>query len=291
MVLLALSFLLAASPQDVEAPVPAACIGATFVSWEACAAAAPDGSPAQGLAMINLGTEAYVRGDLAAALAYYDKAERPGQRLSADILFHTFRGDARRHGGRLEEAREDAAVAWNYLNGQVPDGVSERDILPLDDEVRHLVLTLILPILKDGDRGDFQRAREVYLGLPAKDWQALSHRAATLSTLGEHEAAIAASKAALDLQPADSMTRNNHCYILVEAGRAGEGLPYCESAVAALPEAAPVRHSYAAALAATGRCGDAETQLAEARRLDPSAALYQEAISCTPGVEIGEPRR
>ena len=51
MIALALALLLSATPQTQEAPVPPACIGATFVSWEACAEAAREGTPAYSLAM------------------------------------------------------------------------------------------------------------------------------------------------------------------------------------------------------------------------------------------------
>ncbi|HWW12103.1 MAG TPA: hypothetical protein VN018_06285, partial [Brevundimonas sp.] len=100
MIALALALLLSATPQTQEAPVPPACIGATFVSWEACAEAAREGTPAYSLAMINLGTEAYMRGDLTEALRFYDKAEIPGHAMTSDVVFHTLRGDARRYGGR-----------------------------------------------------------------------------------------------------------------------------------------------------------------------------------------------
>jgi predicted Zn-dependent protease len=91
---------------------------------------------------------------------------------------------------------------------------------------------------------------------------------------------VADSKRAVELQPGDPTLLNNHCYTLVEAGQPAQGLSYCERAVAALPDSPYVRHSYAAALAGVGRCADSERQLAEARRLDPSSALYREAIAC-----------
>ena len=108
----------------------------------------------------------------------------------------------------------------------------------------------------------------------------MSARENVLSLIGEHSAAAADSKKALELEPADPTLLNNHCYILVEGGQPAQGLSYCERAVAALPESPYVRHSYAAALAGVGRCADSERQLAEARRLDPSSALYREPIAC-----------
>lgn len=282
MIALIASLILSVTPQDMEAPIPPACIGQTFVSWTACAQAATEGTPAYGLAMINLGTEAYVQGNLSGALDYYDKGELPGQSMTSDVMFHTFRGDARRYGGRMAEAQADANIVWGFLSGRPPAGTPAELIQPLDDSMRTMVLSIILPILKDGDPQAFRLARAMYMALPAEDWLALSQRAGTLSSLGEHEAAVAASKKALDLQPMDPLTQNNHCYTLATAGRAAEGISYCESAVSALPEIAPVRQSYATALAALGRCDDAEVQILEARRLEPGGALYREPINCLP---------
>jgi len=282
MISLAIALMLSAAPQAHEAPVPPACVGATFVSWGACAEAAAEGTPAYSLAMINLGTEAYLEGDLAKALLYYDKSELPGQTMTSDVIFHTFRGDARRYGGRMGEAQADARIAWGFLSGHPPEGTPAEARQPLDDGLRTMILSVILPILKD-DPDIFARAKTMYLALPAEDWTSLSQRAAVLSSLGEHHGAVAASKRALDLQPNDPMSQNNHCYTLTEAGQAGQGVAYCERAVTAAPEIAPVRHSYATALAALGRCEEAEAEMAEARRLEPSAALYREPVTCTPG--------
>ncbi|MFN3558241.1 MAG: tetratricopeptide repeat protein [Brevundimonas sp.] len=272
--------LLTAAPQAQAAPVPPVCVGETFVSWEACAEAAEEGTPAHAFAMINLGSQAYMQGDRAGALRFYDKAGESRQ-VTSDVIFHAFRGDTYRYAGRMDEARADAQIAWGYLNGRLPEGVSPADARPVDDNVRFTVLATILPIFKDSDPA-FGEARDLFVALPTSDWMTLSQRANTLTQLGEHAAAVADSKRAVDLQPAEPMLQNNHCYTLVEAGRAGEGLPYCERAIALVPEVAPVRHSYAAALAALGQCAAADRQLAEARRIEPEATLYREALACTP---------
>lgn len=281
MIALAIALVLSGAPQVNEAPVPPACVGATFVSWGACAEAAVEGTPVHSLAMINLGTEAYLEGDLAKALRYYDRSDLPGQTMTSDVIFHTLRGDARRYGGRMDEARTDARIAWGFLSGNPPQGTPADAMRPVDDGLRSMILSLILPILR-GDPDIFAHAKTMYLALPAEDWTSLSQRAAVLSSLGEHHGAVAASKRALDLQPDDPMSQNNHCYTLTEAGQARQGVAYCERAVTAAPEIAPVRHSYATALAALGRCAEAETQMEQARRLEPGAALYREPMSCSP---------
>ena len=274
--------LMTAEPQIREAPVPPVCAGPTFVSWRACAEAAQEGTPAYVLAMINLGTEAYLAGDMASALDYYDKGETEGFSTTSDVVLHTFRADTRRYAGRMDEARADARLAWGFLDGRPPTGTPDNLNQPIPTEMRGAILSIILPMLKDDDAAAFQRARDQYMALPATDWQTLSQRAGVLTELGEHEAAVAASKAALDLKPQDGLTQNNHCYALVEAGRAAEALPYCERAVAALPEIAPVRHSVATVLAKLGRCADAEAQLVIARRLEPANSRYRETAVCTP---------
>ena len=270
------------SPVSQQEPPPPVCVGETFVSWQACADALEPGSPYYSLAMINLGTEAYVNGDKAAALRFYDKAETPGQPLTADVAFHTFRADVRSYAGRDAEALADAQIAWGYVEGRVPDGVRASNVVPLTDQGRAQILGLILPILRQGDRADFSRAKAMYVALPATNWQELSLRASALAEIGDRNAAVTASERALAMASDEPVAQNNHCYVLVQVGRAAEGLPFCQQAAAALPELAPIRHSLASALAAVGRCTEAEAELAEARRLEPVSALYREAMACTP---------
>jgi len=282
MIELAFILALAAGPVQVqEIPAPPACRGAfETIDWQACADASGQGTPGYSLAMINMGTRAYVEGDYASALRFYDKAEIPGQVVSSDVILHAFRGDTRRHAGRMAEAAEDARWAWMFLDGRPPIQTDPRDLRPIDDQIRFVVLTAILPILKDGDAAVYDRARAMFIGIPVSDAGSLSNRASVLEQVGDHAAALIDSKRAVDLQPNDPRLLNNHCFILVEAGRAEQSLPYCERAIALVPEIAAVRHSYATTLAALGRCADADRQMAEARRLDPGAALYRESLTC-----------
>lgn len=282
MLTLLLALMLDGPGRMQELPVPPVCIGPTFVSWQACADAAQPGSPAYSLAMINLGTEAYMRGDQCAAVDYYDRGELPGHEVTSDVWFHTFRGDARRYVGRAEEASVDARIAWNYLLGQPPAGTPRENLRGLTEEEQAFILSLLLPILKEDDPEVLRRARTMYLALPATDWTLLSLKAGALTSLGEHDAAISASEAALNLRPDHPLSQNNHCYVLAEAGRAADAMPYCERALAALPAEGSVRHSYATALAGIGDCEAAEREMEEARRLQPASAASAKPLACTP---------
>lgn len=265
-------------PQDV----PAVCRpdAAGSMNVQACADAAPKGSPVRALALINLASQAYLAGDYARALGFYDEAVPPGMTVTSDIIFHTFRGDTYLHAGRQEAARADAELAWRMLKGEVSASGDANTPMTIDDGLKFEVLIRILPILKNGDPATFAAAKAQVMALPATDGIALTNSAGLLAKLGDYDAAVADSRAALALSPSEAGVQNNHCFILYQAGRAAEGLSYCEAALATLPQAAPIRHSYALALAATGRCAEAETQIAEARRLDPSSAAYAEPLSC-----------
>lgn len=118
------------------------------------------------------------------------------------------------------------------------------------------------------------------MSLPARDWISYANRAAVLTDLGDLQEALAANEAGLQLAPGEASLLNNGCYIRTLMGRAQEGLPFCERAVAAAPKIAPVRHSFATALAAVGRCREAEEQIAMARSLDTSSPKYAEPIAC-----------
>lgn len=272
----------AAAPDPAPSEVPAACQpdAAGQVDMQACADAAPEGSMPRALALINLASRAYLEGDYPEALRLYDAAIPPGQAVSSDVVFHTFRADTYAHVGRDEAARADAAFAWRILNGEVSPSGDPADDMPITDQLRFEVLIRVLPILQDGDPEMFARAKAVMLALPATDGVALTNRAGMLNGLGEHEAAVADSRRALALLPTELGVLNNHCFVLAEAGLGAEGLPQCQAAVAAAPDVAGVRHSYATALAALGRCPDAERELAEARRLDPSSAEYAKPLAC-----------
>jgi Flp pilus assembly protein TadD len=279
MIALAFALLLTSAPLAAPQDIPAACDPAPGVApdWAACAEALPDGSPLQRLARLNQASEAYLNRDYAAAERLYDQiGDGP---LSSEVMY-AFRADTLQQVGRDKDATADAHAAW-LLMADAPATTPAPDELAAWEETRRFVLALVLPILKKGRDPAFEAAFAAFRALPLKDAAAHGDLALVLEQLGDFDGALEASLVAIKAEPTNPGYLNNHCYILVRAGRAAEGLPYCEKAVQGLPEIAAVRHSLAAALAGAGRCAEAETALAEARRLDPATVLYQQPIACT----------
>ena len=266
------------APQEI----PAVCEPEPDVAtdWAACAAALPEGSPEQRLARLNQATEAYLNRDYGAAERLYDQAAE-GAEVWSDVFLHAFRADTYQQVGRDKEAVADARAAWLMLSGANSPGDPGAPGPVLAEEDRRFVLSLILPILKKGRDSAFEEAFDAFRALPVKDADGYGSLALVLEQLGDLNGALEASLVAVKAEPANPGFLNNHCYILVRAGRPAEGLPYCEKAVQGAPEVAAVRHSLAAALAGAGRCAEAEAALAEARRLDPATILYQEPIACS----------
>lgn len=270
---------LSTQPNKSDAP-PAACLfqNGTPPDYQACVAATPEGSMWRNLALINLATAAFLKRDVAEAVRLYDAAKPPeGLTMTSDPGFHAFRGSAYTEVGRREEGLEDARTAAGMLSGEIPLPQ------PFDHpEARRQAYTLILPILHAADDPAYAGARSAYDALPVDEtsWFSLANRAAVLEQLGEFDAALDLGRRALALDPESPGLLNNYCYTLVRAGQAAEGLPYCQRAVGAAPDMAPLRHSLASALAALGRCEEAETELAAARRLDAVTATYQQPIPC-----------
>jgi tetratricopeptide (TPR) repeat protein len=251
------------------------------VDHEACVRAAAPGTPWRTLALINLGSDAFMRDDYAAAVRYYDEA-RPGanQQLLSDIVFHTFRGASYWRVGRREDALQDADVVYRMLQRDPTLQVSPQDYIPagLNEE---LIYVYMLPVLQAGDPQRFQTALQAFRALPATSWESYGNRAAALQEIGDLPGALDMSGRALAQAPNDPGVLNNHCYILLKVGRAVEALPFCERAVRAVPNIAAVRHSLAEVLAALGRCAEAEHELGEARRLDPVTIDYQQPLTCS----------
>jgi len=280
MIALALVLFLAVSPQEP----PAACQPAPGVApdWAACAEALPDGSPQQRLARLNQASEAYLNRDFGGAERLYDEAAGDDQ-VWSDVWLHAFRGDTYQQVGRDKEAVADARTAWLILSDD-PAWAGAREMSgPVDEDGRRYLLSLVLPILKKGRDPAFEAAFASFRALPVKDVEGYATLALALEQLNDFDGALEASLVAVKAEPTHPGYLNNHCYILVRAGRPAEGLPYCEKAVQGAPDLAPIQHSLAAALAGAGRCADAEAALVEARRLDPATVLYRQSIACRAG--------
>ncbi len=279
MIALALALFLTA-PQEL----PAVCQPAPGVApdWAACAEALPDGSPQQRLARLNQASEAYLNRDYGAAERLYDAAAGD-ETVWSDVWMHAFRGDTYQQVGRDKEAVADARTAWLILSDDPAWEEARRLSGPVDEDGRRFLLSLILPILKKGRDATFDAAFASFRALPVKGVEGHATLALVLEQLGDFSGALEASLVAVKAEPTNAGYLNNHCYILVRAGRPAEGLPYCEKAVQSAPDIAPIQHSLAAALGGAGRCAEAEAALAEARRLDPATVLYRQPIPCTAG--------
>jgi Flp pilus assembly protein TadD len=278
----ALAFPTPALAQDQTPPPQCRQNAAGQINYQACFDATPQGSPWRAMAQINLGTEAFMRGDYATAVRHYDEA-RPsaGQQMYSDVLFHTFRGASYWHVERRDEALADAQIALRMLRGDPTLNLDPLDYMPSHVD-REAVFAHILPILQAGDASQFETALATYQAMPASDWYSYANRAAVLDQIGRTREALAASERALTMAPSEPAVLNNHCAILVNADRAPDALQYCERAVAAAPAVAAVHDSLSDALAALGRCAEAEREIGEARRLDPVSPDYARAIVCTP---------
>ncbi len=270
-----------ASAQQADDRPPQQCVDVhDTAGWQACLNALPANSPWRPLALINLGSDAFMRDDYASAVRYYDEARPAGQQLISDIVFHTFRSVSYWRVGRRDEAMADADIVYRMLQRDPTLRTSASDYIPagLNEEI---IYVYILPVLQASDPERFQNARAAFLAIPTQGWEGYANRAAVLQEIGDLPGALDMSARALSEAPNDPAVLNNHCYILLQAGRAADGLPYCERAVAAAPNVAAVRHSLAEILAALGRCGEGERELREARRLDPASVAYQQPLTCS----------
>jgi|GEM_PF-1140174 len=280
--LLALSAPYAAAQDD--APPPQCRYNAAGqVDYQACLDAAPDGSPWQMLSLINLGTDAYNNADFPRAVAFYDRAQpRDGGLMYSDPLYHANYAATLQQVGRSEDALVQARMALAVLQNapDVPEAVrTSVGAHPVD---RDLVYAGILPVLHANDDPQTEAAMAAFIALPAQDWVSWANRAAVMLEIGDYPTALQANERALRMESAHPAVQNNQCYILVKLERANDALPYCERARAAAPEVAAVRHSVASAYAALGRCADAESEMAQARRLDSVSPEYREPLACAP---------
>jgi len=271
---------IATAPAFAQESAPAVCRPDSRgeVDFRACAAVAAPGSGARALALINLGTEAFLDGNYAEAVRLYDDAVPPGKEIKSDVRFHAYRGSAYQHVGRTAEAYKDAQFALSILNGTA----NAPPEFTVPKERQPTIYELILPILKANRDPGLSSALSAYSVLPAQTWIDWANRAAVLEQTDALPAAVKANLEALKLAPTHPAVLNNHCYILTRSGDAKSALPYCQKALEAAPDQAAVHHSYASALAGAGQCAQANTELDAARRLDPSSATYKKPLTCKP---------
>jgi tetratricopeptide (TPR) repeat protein len=278
----AISALLVGSAFAQDRPPPQCNANAQgVVDWQACLDASPANAAWRSLALMNLGTQAFLRDDFATAVRFYDEAAPPGQTLLSDVSFHAFRGAAYWHVGRRQEALADANIAYRMLHNDPTLPAIRGGYVPLGTDPEQIYIR-ILPILQTGDAQIFHRAEQEFRALPASDWVSYANRAGTFQEINDIPAALEMSGRALAMAPNEPAVLNNHCYILYTAHRAQEALPYCERAAATAPNVAAVHDSLSDVLVVLRRCAEAEREIAEARRLDPSDLDYAQQIVCTP---------
>lgn len=281
MVALALTAASAAAQQVRHEETPAACADAsTEAQYRACLDATPPGSGFHWLSLMHLGTLAMARQDVAQAVSLFDQASpSQGENFTRPRL-HGYRAAAYRAVGRHEDALSEAHVALSLLmrTRELPDHLwSLIEDTQINNEAAYAA---ILPILRDADDPEYERAFGAYTALPVENWASAAMRAGTLEALDQLDLALQFSELAMRMRQNHPLILNNHCYILVRLNRAAEALPHCEQAVAMMPNSGAVRHSYASALAAMGRCPEAAQQDAQSRRLD--AVSLRPEIVCRP---------
>lgn len=271
----------AAFAQQDQAPAQCRYDAAGHVDYRACADATEPGTPLHTLSLINLGTEALLAGDYAAAVQHYDAAQLPsGQRFVSDPLYHSYRASALHHVGRKDEAVVEARTALRMLRN--PQGLPPEAVAAFSpgSPAIEQVYALILPVLHDANDPDARQLLIAYLAMPERDWISWANRAGVLEQIGELESALRASDRALALQPNNAGVLNNHCYILVRSQRARDALPFCQRARQLEPNIAAIRHSLATVHAEMGQCPESNAEMIAARRLDPVSEAYRSDPEC-----------
>ncbi len=281
----AAAVLATSSPGDEERPRvdnPAECHWREGAEqqWEACAERATIGSAMHVLANMNLGTQAFLRGDMEMAARFYEFTAVDGQKMYGDPFFHAFRGVVFDRIGRGEEALADARKVLEYIELGHFDPELET---PLDEEALTALYVYTLEVLANQDAPELDAAVSAYGALPTTTWIDAVNRAAVLTEIGLYDDAVPFSEAALKEQPEHPGLLNNHCYLLALMGDGEAAVPYCERAVAADPFEASFHDSLAEALNAAGRCAEAVAAQARAAQLEPSTVGYKEPLSCEGG--------
>lgn len=274
----------AASGQENE-PIPESCLEAIQNEaegpgrWKACFDVAEPQSNLWLLSVINLGTAAFWEEDFETAAHYYRLSVTDETTLLSDVVLHAHRGMVFHRTGDFQLAKQDVQIAWTHVkNGKYGMGNKA-----LEQDGQFYVLSLILQPMKETGAENFEEALGFYKAMTTETIFDRANRAAVLSNVGDIEAAIIESQAVIDLGFDDPGVYNNHCDMLTRAGRPAEALPFCEMAIAARDDFAPIYHTLAITLAGVGRCDEAETALETARKLEPSVVIYNDPLECSAG--------
>ena len=278
-------FILVAAPVVSAQPVTEVCQprqGAPL-DYQACADASEPGSAKQRWALINLGTQAFLKREFAKAAGFYDAAAAGGKAIYSDANFHAFRAYAYKEVGRQEDALTDAKLAYAILSdgqGVPADALKSAREQSVDKTV---VYALIIPILHAAKAPQTAAAVKAYIALPTDGHIGkMANKAVTLSAIGEHAAAIAESEQVIGKVAGDPMLLNNHCEILRVAGRSADALSFCDKALAIDSQAASTHHTRAGVLAALGRCEESRRAYDEARRLNTTGRGLDPIDVCVP---------
>lgn len=269
-----------AQPTNRDEPPPACANASSEEQYRACVEATEPGTGFHWLSLMHLGMIEMQRQDLSAALEIYDSVgARRAEKFTRPRL-HAYRAAAYQMAGRDAEALSEARVAVSLLQRtiEMPD-----EVWPIfeDSQINNEVAySIVLPILHEAGDPLFDSVLSAYEALPVDNWASAMIRASAFEKLDRLDEALGLSRIALASRPDHPLGLNNHCYILVRLARPAEKLPYCERAVALMPESAILRGSYASALAALGRCPEAAAQDSQSRRLD--AVSVRPDIVCTP---------
>jgi arylsulfatase A-like enzyme/Flp pilus assembly protein TadD len=218
----------------------------------------------------------------------YDLREDPGE---ARNLAATRQGDLERMrslldrlraddvgvGSRVEE--EEATLERLRALGYVAEaGVAAKERYTEDDDPKRLIeidtkIRDVVTLFRAGDYdGAIALCQETIQSRPDMPLSYLQ-LAYLERRRGRLDAAVAATRKAVDLRPLDAESVSLHAVYLIEAGRPGEALAFLEPYARNVTPDLDVLTALGMAQARTGRREEALATFARARQLDPSNAM------------------
>jgi superkiller protein 3 len=115
----------------------------------------------------------------------------------------------------------------------------------------------------------------VKIEVPAAEFYRRFDRAVELTAKGQDEAAIAAWKEALELDPGDARAQNHLGAALLQEGRLDEAITHLQKAVEVKPEFGSAQNNFGVALMREGKFDEALTHFQNAVEVDPEFADAQ----------------